>query len=386
MDRITQNYCIITPPIGNAGISPLSNIVDVVSSLSNSVIVITGNKDFKSSKKPNPHIHFYKTQWLEKSNRLTKTLNHIHIQLDISYNLIKYANNANIWIYFLDSHAFILPVLIAQILRKKTIFLLGASISGTSKTNNNFLVKVANSQEDITLKLADYIIVYSPILIEKWNLQNYKHKILIAHEHVINLDKFRVKNNLTDRQNTIGYIGRLSSEKGVEKFVQSLPIIFGNQKSNYQVMIGGDGLLRSKIENSIHEQGLLNRVEMTGWISHDRLPDYLNRLRLLVLPSNSEGLPNIILEAMACGTPVLVTPVGAIPDYIKDGETGFIMENNSPECIADNINRALKDFNLVNIAMNAKKMVETQFTFESTVKLWRIILNEISAKKGEHHS
>ena len=116
---------------------------------------------------------------------------------------------------------------------------------------------------------------------------------------------------------------------------------------------------------------------MTGWISHEDLPDYLNRLRLLIIPSYSEGLPNIMLEAMACGTPVLATPVGAIPDIIKDGETGFIMENNTPACIAENINRVLKDTNLEKIAADAKKVVEENFTFESSVKTWKILLEDI---------
>jgi len=78
---------------------------------------------------------------------------------------------------------------------------------------------------------------------------------------------------------------------------------------------------------------------------------------------------------MACGTPVLATPVGAIPDIIKEGETGFIMEYNTPKCIAENISRALRDPNGEKIAMNAKNMVEREFTFDITVKQWKKILD-----------
>jgi glycosyltransferase involved in cell wall biosynthesis len=106
---------------------------------------------------------------------------------------------------------------------------------------------------------------------------------------------------------------------------------------------------------------LTARVDLPGWISHDDLPGYLNQLRLLVLPSYTEGLPNIMLEAMACGTPVLATPVGAIPDVIIDGKTGFIMENNSPECIAENVIRALNSPDLERIAENGRRFVEENF-------------------------
>lgn len=96
------------------------------------------------------------------------------------------------------------------------------------------------------------------------------------------------------------------------------------------MLIGGDGELKESIAASLQEQGVTARVELPGWISHDDLPRYLNQLRLLVLPSYTEGLPNIMLEAMACGTPVLATPVGAIPDVIIDGRTGFVMDNMTP--------------------------------------------------------
>ncbi|MDR9817357.1 MAG: glycosyltransferase family 4 protein [Candidatus Methanoculleus thermohydrogenotrophicum] len=174
----------------------------------------------------------------------------------------------------------------------------------------------------------------------------------------------------------IGYIGRLSGEKGVQHFAQALPAILSDQQA-LRVLIGGDGQLKETIEASLQEQGVTARVDLPGWISHDDLPRYLNQLRLLVLPSYTEGLPNIMLEAMACGTPVLATPVGAIPDVIIDGKTGFIMENNSPECIAENVIRALSSPDLEQIAEDGRRFVEENFTFERVVERWKEVLGEI---------
>ena len=125
------------------------------------------------------------------------------------------------------------------------------------------------------------------------------------------------------------------------------------------------------------KENLNNKVELTGWIPHDELPDYLNELKLVVLPSCTEGLPNVMLEAMACGTPVLATPAGAVRDTIKDEKTGFIMDYNSPECIAENVTRALKHPDLAMIVGNARALVEQEFTYEAAVKRYRKILENI---------
>ena len=74
---------------------------------------------------------------------------------------------------------------------------------------------------------------------------------------------------------------------------------------------------------------------------------------------------------------MLATPVGAILDVLIDGKTGFIMENNSPECIAENVKRALDSPDLERIAEEGRRFVEENFTFERVVERWKEVLEEI---------
>ncbi len=105
---------------------------------------------------------------------------------------------------------------------------------------------------------------------------------------------------------------------------------------------------------------------------------YLHNLKLLVLPSSSEGVPTILLEAMACSTPVLATPVGGVPDILKDGENGFILLDSSPENIASGITRALGHPFLSKIAENGRELLEKEFSHEAVVERFKKILEGLN--------
>jgi glycosyltransferase involved in cell wall biosynthesis len=309
-----------------------------------------------------------------EKNLVRKILFYLHAQFKDSYFLLKNRNTVEAWIFFIGGEREFLPILTAHLLKKPVLLYIPGSAIRDLKFSKDPLLKPTEILSAMVHHLADHIILYSPNLISEWNLEPHRHKIIIANRHFLDFNLFTVTLPFTDRPHLIGYIGRLSGEKGVRNFALSLPSILGNHE-NLRILIAGNGQLKEVIEIELKKEGLTDKVDLPDWISHDDLPGYLNRLRLLVLPSYTEGLPNIVLEAMACGTPVLATPVGAIPDIIQDGKTGFIMENNSPECIAENVERALSSPHLEKIANNGRLFVEENFTLEKTVNKWKEILD-----------
>lgn len=372
MKRESQNIGIVTFPISAAGNIPLSNLVDILYSLSNKLYLITGGAGytlFMGDKK----IHTYEVRHrVGAKNVFTRAINYIWTQLKISWKLMKLRKNVDLWIFFIGGEGLVLPILTVKVLRKNVAIASAGSGFKVARAQEDPLTTVNALLQSVTYRLSNRIIIYSEKLVEEHGLQRYRHKIFIAHEHFLDFDKFKIIKQFDERENLTGYIGSLGKAKGVLHLLQAIPNVLDSE-NEVKFLIGGDGQLRPQVEECASK--LDGKVKFVGWISHDELPEYLNQLKLLVLPSYTEGLPNIVLEAMACGTPVLATPVGAIPDIIKDCETGFIMENNSPECIVQNIIRALNHPNLEQIAQNARVLVEREFNFEKAVERYGKIVN-----------
>ena len=313
-----------------------------------------------------------------KESVISKAFRLLLAQFTLSNAVIRQSNRVGVIMLYFSAGLLFLPVLCARILGKKVVIITtGSGSQSLHRMYPDLLGRlystIVRGIEHIDYSLADKIVVYSKSMIAAMGLEGYRSKISIAHKHFLDFDKFKIQKQLNERDSSVGYIGRLSEEKGILNFVKAIPAIL-KEKENLEFLIGGGGQLGDKIEKYLDEENLNNKVKLVGWIPHDKISDYLNELKLLVLPSYTEGLPNIMLEAMACGTPVLATPVGAIPDVIKEEQTGFIMENNSPECIAKNIIKALDYPKIEEISRNARALVEKEFTYEKAAERWREIL------------
>lgn len=360
---------VISCPMGQANINPFCNCIDILSRISSNLRVIAiydENIKYKINDKRITCEVIHKPG----KKRLSRIYRYLFTQLKIVWHLLHF-KNTKVWIFYLGE-GLIFPLLAAKLLQKTTILALGGSVEKEVESGNCRLGQIRILVKKINLVLSDGIILYSPILINQWNLNRYAHKIFIAHEHYIDFQMFDATTPINARENIIGYIGRLSPEKGVLNFVKSIPEIL-REYPNLKFFIGGNGNLLEDIACFLESEKLNDKVVLGGWISHSQLPTYLNMLKLIVLPSYSEGLPNIMLEAMACQTPILATPVGAIPDFIRDGENGFIMDENSPECIAKNVIRVLENPQLETISKNERMFAEKQFSYDATVKKYRDI-------------
>ena len=147
---------------------------------------------------------------------------------------------------------------------------------------------------------------------------------------------------------------------------------------NIKLLILGDGPLKNNYELLVARYGLQNRVSFLGHIGHEELPKYLKISDVFIRPSLSEGLGNVFLEAMAAGVPVIATPVGGIPDFLKDGETGLFCNVRDPESIAEKVKIYLENDELrEKITANAKEMVEQNYDWNLIAEKMKNIFNRL---------
>lgn len=151
------------------------------------------------------------------------------------------------------------------------------------------------------------------------------------------------------------YVGDLRPEKGVHLLVDAVETVARSRACRLTLV--GDGPASGSLREQVESAGLADEVALVGTLPHCEAVARIAEADALVLPSESEGLPRVILEAFAVGTPVVATPVGSIPEVVIDGETGLLVDRDAA-AIAAAIERLQADPDLRDrLATNAKTLV-----------------------------
>lgn len=134
-------------------------------------------------------------------------------------------------------------------------------------------------------------------------------------------------------------VARLSAQKGLGLLLEAVAVVA--QDHRFQLRIIGDGELRAQLEDQIERLGLHDHVVLLGWCSADRVRQEMLNARALILPSLAEGLPVVLMEAMALGKPVVASCISGIPELVDDA-CGFLLPAGSAEAIAEGLQTVLE--------------------------------------------
>jgi glycosyltransferase involved in cell wall biosynthesis len=139
------------------------------------------------------------------------------------------------------------------------------------------------------------------------------------------------------------FVGNLVAVKGLNVLIDACALL-RDRGAQFQCRLIGQGPLRRALLRRIQDAALTHLVQLHGPCPLEQLPDWYRAANVLVLPSFSEGIPNVILESQACGTPVVASRVGGIPEILDDES---LVPPNDPHLLADAIERAIERPNVV---------------------------------------
>ena len=234
--------------------------------------------------------------------------------------------------------------------------------------------KVLNRQSWLTiffrcliLKKANEVTVISSYLEQYVKSQNPKAQISII-PNGVDLNKFRPESGHVDSE-TVITVSRLVKKNGIGDLIEAMAIVVREIPSSKLIVIGG-GWMEKDLKLKVKNLNLENKVQFFGEISNELIPKHLSTADVFVRPSLSEGLGTAFLEAMAAGLPVIGTPVGGIPDFLKDGETGLFCKVSDPKDLAGKIVKILKDKQLrEKIVNNSRALIAKKYD-------WNVIADE----------
>lgn len=173
------------------------------------------------------------------------------------------------------------------------------------------------------------------------------------------------------------FVGRLDAMKAVHVLIEAFKKL-KDEGSAASLDIIGDGPDMDRLKRLKDSLGLNRSVNFCG--EKQGVAKHLQESTVFVLPSLSEGLSNVILEAMACALPVVVTRVGGTADLIQDGINGILVEPNSPDLLKEALKRILEDKNLAEkMGAEARKTVEEKFSMEYVSERYMSIYQELQA-------
>lgn len=222
-----------------------------------------------------------------------------------------------------------------------------------------------------SLSKADKILSTSHVMAERTSI--YTKKEIAITPFGIDTERFTpMERNLrSESEIVIGTVKTLEKKYGVEYLIRAFKLVKETyQKTPLKLLIVGSGSLEPQLKNLVSELEIEKNVEFTGFIKADKIPHYHNMIDIFVAASieDSESFGVAVLEASACGKPVIVSDAGGLPEVVEGGVTGLIAERSNSAALANAIMKLLSDAELrENMGKNGRQKILNEYTWKDSV-------------------
>jgi teichuronic acid biosynthesis glycosyltransferase TuaC len=191
------------------------------------------------------------------------------------------------------------------------------------------------------------------------------------------MDRQRARARLGLTRRTLGSVGWLVERKGHHHVIRALRAL-----PNTDLIIVGDGPERTGLERLAVKEGVSERVRFLGRIEQSQLPEIYNAVDALVLASSREGWANVLLEAMACGTPVVASAVWGTPEVVAAPEAGVLMRSLDAQGVLDGVTRLFA----TNPERAATRRYAEGFSWDATTQGQLTLFRQILAQRQPNNS
>ena len=375
-----DDVCVVTHPLSGAGETATRTFLDVLAEVT-AVTLVTANLPADSTVRDDHEV-------IEVSDRdegdaiTTAAARFVLNQLRMAWVLVRREEGIAL---FYGATSYLLPILVAKLTGKTVVLEPRGDVPLTLRLHweqqaptpvARALAGSVRLLEWTGYALADGVVTYTPAMAEELGLDRFEGKLYPNGARYVDTGRFAPATPYDERDPVVGFLGRLDEEKGI----RTLATVAHQLPDGVQFRFVGNGDLDEWLRAELSEEIAADEVSLAGWVDHEEVPAELSRLRLLVMPSQpTEGLPTVILEALACGTPVYATPVSGVPNVVRDGETGFLMEELDADAITTDVEAILGRDDLADISRNGRRLVEREYSFPAAVERYRAIIEALTA-------
>ena len=358
----TDRIIIISNPVpatNESSLLSLQKFVNVISGVyEKEIILISGN--IPEDRFSNDHVlRVIPLTRKRYANKIRSVLSFFWFQMKAGLAALRYIKK-NDKVFFWIGDGMIFPFSVARMRRAEIFYYIYGnpekiSCKGTSEKNTaKRIAGFANH--------ADWVCAENGSVFNEWGstITNQRRKTVHLYTEPQPISECR------DR--IVGMLCRISEGKYVMESIRAFETI-SETFPEWRLEIVGSGTLFHECEQYIEQNGLTDRVKLYGWMDSQEKWKVMRRWQYLLFPTDTEGLPNTLLESMSLGIPPICSPVSSLTELVRDQATGFYIHENSVEGIASALGLALsrtEDYD--RFCERNVQMIEQEYTFQKAVE------------------